>query len=96
MYREGNKFNKLARGAGLNAEELEKDFNEVASRTAKKLNLDCESTPDGYEVYIGRCPSSIKDDETGKQFKDSIKNTLSKAQGEDVSCGFHEEAWYNG
>lgn len=50
----------------------------------------------GGELYVGRSWSSIKDDETGKQFKDSIEASLKKILGNDIECGHHEEAFRDG
>lgn len=46
---------------------------------------------DGW--YIGRSWSSVGDDETGKQFRESIKNDLKKIFGDTVECSSHEAAW---
>jgi len=47
------------------------------------------------EIFIGKSWDSIKDDETGKQFKDSIEKEL-KELG--ITDGFstHEYAWRDG
>jgi len=49
------------------------------------------------DVYVGRDYSSIKDDETGAQFKQDVEEKLKELNllG-DHKCGHHEEAWYNG
>jgi len=47
-------------------------------------------------IYVGRSWDSIKDDETGKQFKESIKTTIKNVLRVDLSCDTYEEAWYNG
>lgn len=45
-------------------------------------------------IFIGRRWSSIKDDETGAEFKESVEQ---KFVGTDKKiCRTHEEAWYNG
>lgn len=51
--------------------------------------------PDYYddEFYIGKSWSSIKDDETGKVFKDNICSKLSEAFKTDINCGTYQEAW---
>jgi len=61
-----------------------------------------ESIP-GFEVihpeygwYIGRNPQSIRDDETGKEFKESVSRILSEKLGKTVACSYMEYAWYNG
>jgi len=51
------------------------------------------SYPDS--VYIGRSFSSIKDDETGGQFKDDVREKL-KALGIPGTAQLCEEAWYDG
>lgn len=48
------------------------------------------------EVCVGRSYSSIKDDETGKQFKNDVEEKLEKLVGHKVSCSLCQEAWYNG
>lgn len=48
------------------------------------------------EVCIGRSYSSIKDDETGKQFKNDVEEKLEKLLGHKVDCDCCSEAWYNG
>jgi hypothetical protein len=45
---------------------------------------------------IGRSWTSIKDDETGRQFKDSVEAAMKQVFGEDIKCSSHEEGWYNG
>lgn len=55
---------------------------------------------DNDDIYIGRDCTSIKDDETGRQFKDSVIRKLAEATGlsqETIAkeCGFHEECWAN-
>ena len=46
-------------------------------------------------IYVGRSWSSIKDDETGAQFKESVNKAL-KNLGIDAKCGTCEEAWFDG
>ena len=48
------------------------------------------------QIYIGREWSSIKDDETGKQFKDNVKETLKKLLGKDIKCRIIEEGYFDG
>jgi len=53
----------------------------------------------GEFVYIGRSWSSIKDDETGKMFKDKIKADILKLLNNElpnVAFATLEEAWYDG
>ena len=65
----------------------------------EKLNgtdLDLIHGEEDYNIYIGRYWSSVKDDETGKQFKDSIKAKITELTGEESNCSTYEEAWRNG
>jgi len=56
----------------------------------------------GYSYYlpeycgacIGKSWDSIKDDETGKQFKEKIEEDLK--QFGITKCGTHEHSWYDG
>lgn len=52
----------------------------------------------GEYFYIGRSYSSIKDDETGQQFKETIEKEITELLGEakEIKCGTCEQAWYNG
>ena len=50
--------------------------------------------PSYYDTaYLGRSWSSIGDNETGKQFKESVEKEIKKVFGEDLKCSTHEEAW---
>jgi transcriptional regulator with XRE-family HTH domain len=52
--------------------------------------------PEGYDChFLGRPWSSIGDDETGKEFKKSVENTLTKYFGLGLEFGTHEEAFYS-
>jgi len=45
--------------------------------------------------YVGRSWSSVKDDETGAQFRKSIEDALAVIGFDGKSCTF-EEAWRDG
>lgn len=64
----------------------------------------CKNLPKGWtvtwgpeceEMYIGRNWISVKDDETGLEFKESIKFILEELFGKKINCRTHEEAWMN-
>lgn len=61
-----------------------------------QLDLNIKGTEDvGY--YIGKEWSNIKDDQTGKEFKESIESNVKKlTQNNDIKCGTYSEAWYDG
>lgn len=48
-----------------------------------------------YETYIGRSWDNIGDDETGRQFKESVQEKI-RVHFPDAKFGTFEEAWYDG
>ncbi len=46
-------------------------------------------------IYIGREWSSIKDNETGKQFKEPTQKLINKLIP-NAKCSTHEDGWYDG
>ena len=75
----------------------EKDYDDCdTSPLEEKTGLECIRVGDSDTVYAGRSFSDIGDDETGKQFKESVENKLKNILGRNVKCGLHEEAWYDG
>jgi L-fucose isomerase-like protein len=48
---------------------------------------------DDDDVYIGISWSEVKDDETGKQFKERTEAELEKLLGKKVKCETYEVAW---
>jgi hypothetical protein len=61
----------------------------------KKYNLEIHADQNrGY--YIGRSWDTIQDDQTGKQFKESIKEALKEMTGKDQDCQYFERAYYDG
>ncbi len=51
-----------------------------------------DETGEHDSVYIGREWQSIGDDETGRQFKDSIAGAIEK-RWPGKTCGTHKEGW---
>lgn len=52
---------------------------------------------DFSDIYIGSSWAAIKDDETGLQFKERIKETVTKVLVDNaLKFSTYEEAWYNG
>jgi hypothetical protein len=87
-------------GTTISKEDVEKITGEKYDYDTGKLEeiteLECIVLGESDAIYIGRSYSSIRDDESGKQFKDSVENALKKALGREVKCDTQEEAWYNG
>ena len=57
--------------------------------------LACYPVPDWDCVFIGRRYSSIKDDETGRDFKTDAFERVTKFFGEEFECEEHFETTYN-
>ena len=76
-------------------EEIESDPWEFLEKSLKDLNV--QYFP-AYEDahFIGASWSSVKDDQTGKQFKDEVEKTIIKLMGKSVKCETHEAAWRDG
>lgn len=82
-----------------------KDAEDVASGEiyelrdkAEKAGFYTSDGPDYYGdgLYIGRELSTIKDDETGAQFKKDVQDRLEKFLGKKVDCCIYQEGWYDG
>lgn len=76
-------------------ETLEEDRDDVLWQLETPLGLEyyCIDGDDG--VYLGDSWSHVKDDETGRQFKDRVEAQLKKIWP-DVKCTTLEEAWRDG
>jgi hypothetical protein len=63
----------------LNIKFDEDDFNEydIGESIADMTNLEYHSISGEY-FYLGRSYTSIEDDETGKQFRDSVRQSFEK------------------
>lgn len=85
-------FEKLATGMGFTwDEEDEFDWYEFSE---SEFIGDLSIINAGDEFYIGREWSSVGDNETGKQFKDSVE-TILKKHIDDVKCDTIEETYYD-
>jgi hypothetical protein len=77
----------------------DEDFDDPVDQLEKKTGLNCGSYGDDYDnFYIGRTYSTLKDDETGKQFRESVETKLKEllagaGLGKEVKCEHMEEAW---
>jgi hypothetical protein len=58
-------------------------------------NLELQTAYDGEYLYLGRSWSSVGDNETGLEFKNSIQKDINKLLGEndDSKCSTISEAW---
>lgn len=75
--------------------DVSEDAYEAGELIADKLGLEFHAIYESDLYYIGRSFDSIGDNETGKQFKESVMSKVAplfpKAEGESIS-----ETWYNG
>jgi hypothetical protein len=76
-------------------------FDEIAEQVCENLPLLEYHRDSGDSILIGRSWSSVNDDETGRQFKDSVIDALTAASGlpreqVEADCGTYEDVWYNG
>lgn len=65
-----------------------------------EANIDSHGSSDydSGETMVGRSLTTIKDDETGLEFKTKVKEAMEKVFGDDISKSLSicEDAWYNG
>lgn len=83
----------LIYGISITRSELEKMKNFDDWEFEKKTGLSVYNRD--YEVYIGESWDSIGDDETGKQFKESVQKKILEYIP-DAKFGTFEDAWYDG
>lgn len=63
---------------------------------AKKLNLELHIPPSEY-IYIGRSWKNIKDNQTGKEFKEDVEKEIKELLSEEnIELDTYEEAWRDG
>ena len=88
---------KVKANGWLTDEELEEmeeneDWYELEEKLNEKTDLEVYASEDQF--WIGKSWSNIGDDETGGEFKESVKTELGKVFGE-VDCQTHEEEIYS-
>lgn len=70
------------------------EYDLISDKYYKEIDYHC---PYEDHYYIGYSWDSIKDDETGKQFKDRVESKIKELLGRDnMSFGTYEEAWRDG
>lgn len=62
----------------------------------KWQDLSFERQPDCEYVYVGISWGSVKDDETGLQFKQRVEKQIKEMCGQDIACETISAAWYDG
>jgi len=69
------------------------DFNSVEEIVSSN-GLNYQRTPSG-ELIVGKHPNLVGDNQTGKQFREKIKQDISKMIKNEVDCSLYENCWYN-
>lgn len=71
------------------------DFDEYVTleEISSKLGLEIFTPYESY--YLGRSWSSIEDNETGKDFKNSVKEAFDKLGLKEIELDTLEEAWFD-
>jgi len=75
-------------------DEFEDDTYELLELVREKIDLDIEVDYDNDSVWVGRPWSSVKDDETGRQFKDDVKSKIEKHLDSSYDCETYDEVLY--
>ena len=92
-YISSSKTDEIAKKIGVEDEDL--DLYELIEEYLSKNKMMCEvhCAPYDSSVYVGRSWDSIRDDQTGAEFKKSVEESL-----KDIATEFRtfEEAWYDG
>lgn len=89
---------KKAGKTGKEDSEEEDDYDDIYDEVdtlVSKYKLTSYTDYDGSGYYIGRELSTIKDDETGKQFKDGVREKLEELFGKKIKCSIIEETISN-
>ena len=71
------------------------DSYELADKIEETTGLSADTVMGEY-LYVGISWGRIKDDETGLQFKQNVRNIFKEKLGLEIELGTCSEAWYNG
>ena len=87
-------ISELAKKVGLTEENYYELFEMLDDKKyLDKINLISGCGSEYF--YLGRSWDSIDDNETGREFKKSIKDEISKLLGEDIECDTIKGAWFD-
>jgi hypothetical protein len=76
-------------------EDILDDVLDVLYEKTDELKLDFKNVC-GISFYIGKSWDEVKDDETGKQFKESVEKILREEFKISGQCDTYKEAWRDG
>jgi len=96
----GEILEKLNESKYFTEKELEKfddddEIYEIGEFIRKKTVLSVHMDSENDSIWIGKEWSTIGDDETGREFKESVKVEIEKILGSDVECDTYDETIYN-
>jgi hypothetical protein len=74
--------------------EEDGEYYEITEILQSKMNLEFNQDEEQESFWIGKSWSSIGDDETGREFKESVKAELEKMFGPDIDCDTYDEVIY--
>jgi hypothetical protein len=86
---------KAAKSLGIEFDEEDFDYYDIGESIANKTNLEFHSMMGDYN-YLGRSYNNIHEDETGKQFKESVVKEFEKIGLGAMKLGEIEQAWRDG
>jgi hypothetical protein len=96
-------FAKLFEGTdvdvdGIGMGEVSEELNGYGTKKKNKLpaGFECHCPSYSDTLYVGKSWSTVKDNETGKEFKESVKTFLEELLGKKVKCDSFEESWQDG
>jgi len=89
--------NELASQLGVDVESEDYDaYEDLYDKLDGEDDLQVEFDPWDDGIWVGISFTRIKDDETGAQFKQRVKDVLEKHGLKDLNLGIHQEAWRDG
>jgi hypothetical protein len=79
-------------------EDQQKEWMETYNKIKKWDELESYSAPYTDSIYLGKSLAKLKDDETGKQFKDHVKELIRNyfPDTKDSDFCIMENGWYDG
>ena len=72
------------------------DYYSFMEKLASELGLEFHFYSEAEIGYLGRSWDTMGDNETGKQFKDSINTKIKSILGDKAECETIEQAWRDG
>ncbi len=74
----------------------ESEDSDVPYLIEKELGVESHHVPDDDYYFFGISPDSIRDDQTGAEFKKEVRDKLLKYFPDPSNFSYHSEAWHNG